>query len=125
MAPAFKLEKIGVILLGVKSVESSLPFYRDTLGMTVQGANNEFAFLNGGGVTLALAVPLSKNSPAMVGATEVVFSVPGVREAYAALRAQGVTFLNEPRVVNPPMWAANFTDPDGHRLSIYGPEKEK
>ena len=123
MAPIFKLEKIGVVLLGVKSMEASLPFYRDKLGMTVQGANEEFAFLAGGGVTLALAVPLSKNSPAMVGATEVVFSVSGVREAYVALREQGVTFLNEPRVVNPPMWACNFTDPDGHRLSIYGPEK--
>lgn len=123
MAEKFKLEKIGVILLGVKSIDASLPFYRDKLGMTVQGSNSEFAFLNGGGVTLALAVPLSKNSPAMVGATEVVFSVAGVQEAYAALRAQGVAFLIEPRVVNPPMWAANFVDPDGHRLSIYGPEK--
>jgi len=122
MALAFKLQKIALIMLGVKDIEASLAFYRDQLGMTVQHHNPEFAFLHGDGVTLALSTPIAKNSPAMVGATEIVFSVAGVRAAFAALRGQGVEFFIEPRVVNPPMWAANFADPDGHRLSIYGPE---
>jgi len=122
MTPPLKLEKIGIIMLGVKNMEASLAFYRDKLGMTVQFGNPEFSFLDGGGVTLALSLPIAKNSPAMVGATEIVFNVAGVRAAYSALRAQGVEFFIEPRVVNPPMWAANFADPDGHRFSIYGPE---
>jgi len=119
-----KLERIGVVMLGVTDVARAVEFYRDKLGMTVQHQNAEFAFLNGGGVTLALALPLAKNSPQMVGATEIVFSVEDVRAAYEALRARGVEFIIEPRVVNPPMWAANFTDPDGHRLSIFGPERK-
>lgn len=122
MALNFKLEKIGLIMLGVKSVDTSLAFYRDQLGMAVAQQIPGFAFLNGSGVMLALSEPTAKNSPALVGATEIVFSVASVREAYAALRASGVTFFVEPRVVNPPMWSANFTDPDGHRLSLYGPE---
>jgi catechol 2,3-dioxygenase-like lactoylglutathione lyase family enzyme len=118
-----KLNKIGLVMLGVKDLARAVAFYRDKLGMAVQSEiPNEFAFLNGGGVMLALAVPLSKNSPAMVGATEIVFSVESVRAAHAALRVRHVEFIMEPREVNPPMWAANFTDPDGHRLSIYGPE---
>ena len=51
-------------------------------------------------------------------------AVDDVRAAHAALRERGVAFTVEPRAVNPPMWAANFNDPDGHRLSIYGPEKK-
>ncbi len=117
-----KLDKIAVILLGVKNLEDSVTFYRDKLGLPLAQQSGEFAFFNAGGVTLVLGVPLSRNSPSMVGATEVVFGVSGVRQAYDALRARGVEFIQPPRVVNPPMWAANFTDPDGHRLSVYGPE---
>jgi len=122
MTSPCKLQKISIIMLGVINMEESLAFYRDTLGMAVQFSSAEFSFLQGDGVTLALSTPIAKNSPAMVGATEIVFSVDGVRAAFAALQAQGVEFFVEPRVVNPPMWAANFTDPAGHRLSIYGPE---
>ena len=118
-----QLSRIGVVMLGVQDLARAVAFYRDQLSLSLQQEfAGEFAFFDAGGVTLALSVPLSKNSPQMVGATELVFSVDGVREAYEALRARGVAFLREPRVVNPPMWAANFTDPDGHRLSIFGPE---
>jgi catechol 2,3-dioxygenase-like lactoylglutathione lyase family enzyme len=117
-----KLTKIGLIMLGTKDLAHAVAFYRDQLGMTVQSQIPGFAFLDGGGVRLALAEPLARASSHIVGATEVVFQVEGVRAAYEALRAQGVAFVNEPRVVSPPMWAANFTDPDGHRLSIFGAE---
>jgi len=53
---------------------------------------------------------------------EIVFSVEHVRAAYDALRAQGVEFTGEPRPITGPMWGANFRDPDGHILSIFGPE---
>jgi len=120
-----KLGKIAVLQLGVTDLARSVAFYRDQLGLKLQTViPGDFAFFDAGGMMFALSVGLAKNSPQMVGATEVVFSVDGVREAYEALRARGVAFLREPRVVNPPMWAANFTDPDGHRLSIFGPERK-
>jgi len=53
-----------------------------------------------------------------------VFSVEGVREAYDALRSRGVRFIAEPRNVTGPMWSANFSDPDGHGLSLFGPERK-
>jgi catechol 2,3-dioxygenase-like lactoylglutathione lyase family enzyme len=116
------LNKIGVVMIGTRDLARSLEFYRDRLGLTVQQQIPGFAFLDGGGVTLALSEPLARASEHMVGSTEVVFQVVGVHDAFAALQARGVTFMNEPRVVSPPMWAANFNDPDGHRLSIFGPE---
>ena len=120
--PEFKLKQIGVIMLGVKDAQRSAAFYRDRLGLAVKSAFEGFVFLDGGAVTLCLSEALAKASPKLAGATEVVFSVAEVRAAYEALRGQGVEFSHAPRAVSGPMWAANFRDPDGHGLSLFGPE---
>ena len=82
------------------------------------------AFIDAGPVTLCLSTPHARLSDPVAGATEVVFVVDDVRRAHATLRERGVTFLNEPRNVTGDQWAANFRDPDGHLLSIFGPEGE-
>ncbi len=114
--------KISHVMLGVESTARALSFYHDILGLAIQGEHPGFAFLDAGGFTLALSEGLAKASETQVGATELVFGVEDVTAAYDALRSDGVTFINEPRAVAGPMFAANFTDPDGHRLSIFGPE---
>ena len=119
----FRLSRVGTILLGVKDVGRSLAFYRDTLGLAMTAQFEGFAFFNGGGVTLALSEGLARALPQLAGAFEVVFQVDGVSEAYEALRERGVKFRIEPRQVAGPNWAANFDDPDGHHLSVFGPEK--
>jgi methylmalonyl-CoA/ethylmalonyl-CoA epimerase len=118
------LSKVGLVMLGVADMPRALAFYRDKLGMKVQSENAEFAFLDGGGVTLALSTPLQKHTKLGAGAVEIVFSVESVRGAHEALRARGVEFIQEPRAVVGTMWSANFKDPDGHHLSIFGPEKK-
>ena len=121
----FALSRIAVAMLGVTDLARSVAFYRDTLGLSLQSEiPGEFAFFNAGSVTLALSVPHTKHTGRGAGATEVVFSVEGVREAYDSLRARGVRFTNEPRNVTGPMWGANFSDPDGHGLSLFGPERK-
>jgi catechol 2,3-dioxygenase-like lactoylglutathione lyase family enzyme len=120
----FKLAKIGVVMLGVADVARSVAFYRDRLGLTVKQEIPGFAFLDGGAVMLALSQPLARATHQGPGSTEIVFSVEDVRAAHAALLAKGVAFTQEPRVVSGPMWAANFNDPDGHRLSVFGPERK-
>ena len=118
-----KLSKIGVVMLGVKDLGASIAFYRDKLGLTLaQEIPNDFAFFNAGGVTLALAIPLAKHTGQGPGCTEVVFSVADVTAAFEALKGRGVQFTQQPRVATGPMWVANFNDPDGHRLSIFGPK---
>lgn len=60
-------------------------------------------------------------SERIVGATEVVFQVDDVQAAFDALRKRGVAFDSAPHNATGSEWAANFRDPDGHRLSIFGP----
>ena len=119
-----KLTQIGVVMLGVADLNRSVAFYRDKLGVSVKQEIPGFTFLDGGGVTLCLSQPLGRTTGPAAGATEIVFSVEDVRAAYEALRGRGVQFTNEPRNVSGPMWAANFQDPDGHRLSVFGPERK-
>ncbi len=118
----FRLQRIGLILLGVKDLARSIGFYRDRLGLTLQNQIPGFAFLDGGAVTLGLSEPVARALPQGAGSSQVVFNVEHVRAAYDALRAKGVSFSGEPRVVSGTSWAANFDDPDGHHLSIFGPE---
>jgi catechol 2,3-dioxygenase-like lactoylglutathione lyase family enzyme len=122
METAFRLSKIGLVMLGVSDLEKSIGFYRDRLGLTLAMRFEGFAFFEAGGVTLALNRGLVQGTGPIAGASEVVFAVEHVRAAFEALRAQGVEFINEPRVVSPGNFAANFRDPDGHLLSVFGPE---
>jgi len=119
---SFKLKQIGVVMLGVGELARSLAFYRDTLGLGFKGQNEGFAFLDAGGVMLCLSESLGRVSKHIPGATEIVFSVDDVRQAHKELASRGVMFIHEPRVITGPMWGANFQDPDGHNLSVFGPE---
>lgn len=121
----FKLTQVSHVMLGVRELARSVAFYRDTLGLAIQfEIPASFAFLDGGGVILCLSQPLARASQQIAGATEVVFSVDDVRGAYEALRARGIQFTHEPRNVTGSSWAANFEDPDGHKLSVLGPERK-
>jgi catechol 2,3-dioxygenase-like lactoylglutathione lyase family enzyme len=118
----FKLNRISIVMLGVRDVERSTAFYVEKLGLHSTGQVPGFAFLDGGGVTLSLSEPLAGVSQTLVGATEVIFAVDDVRSAHRELQAKGVRFLNEPQCVDGVNWAVDFADPDGHVLSIFGPE---
>ncbi len=115
--------RVGNIMLGSTDIERSVAFYHDTLGLPVQFRSPEFAFLDAGSITISVSAPHAKLSDPPAGGTEVVFTVDGVREAHQTLAARGVIFLNEPRNVTGDQWAANFRDPDGHLLSVFGPER--
>jgi catechol 2,3-dioxygenase-like lactoylglutathione lyase family enzyme len=115
------LSRIGVLILGVTDLERSVGYYRDTLGLPVRGTGGEFAFLDAGGITLALRESRALSPPGEEGGVEVVFSVEDVGAAHAALRSRGVEFRCDPRVVTGDQFAADFRDPDGHVLSIFGP----
>jgi catechol 2,3-dioxygenase-like lactoylglutathione lyase family enzyme len=121
----FRLSKIATVLLGVREMAASVAFYRDQLGLGVQFEIPGFTFLDAGGVTLCLSEPLARalagpDQP-LAGVAELVFSVEDVQSAYVALAAKGVKFIREPHNVTGTQWAANFEDPDGHKLSIFGP----
>ena len=110
-----------MLMLGVTDMPRSVVFYRDVVGFPVQFGNDEITFLDGGGVTLVLqarqALPPSDDGDR----TEIVLPVEDIDSAHRALRGRGAVFRVEPRVVTGDRLAADFRDPDGHVLSIFGP----
>ena len=120
-AAEVKLSKLGTVMLGVRDLEKSIGFYRDTLGLPLQFAAPEFAFLDGGGVSVGLRKAPNLASASDEGRTELVFYVDDIDAAQASLRSRGVRFRIEPRIVTGEKLAADFRDPDGHVLSIFGP----
>ena len=112
--------QISMVMLGVENVARSVEFYRDTLALELRSQSAEFAFFSAGSITLALGAPLGKAVQPRSGATEIIFPVQSVAEAHALLIDRGCTFINQPREVTSGSWAASFTDPDGHRLTIFG-----
>lgn len=118
----FRLSRVSNIMLGVRELAQSLDFYHGKLGLAIKMQLSELALLDAGPVGLGLSTGHARSAPHIAGATEVVFHVENVRAAYEALSGKGVIFLNGPRQATPSEWAAHFRDPDGHLLSIFGPE---
>jgi methylmalonyl-CoA/ethylmalonyl-CoA epimerase len=113
--------KLGTVLLGVKDLERALGFYRDLLGFPVKFQGGEVAFLDAGGPMIALRHVNDLGAFGDERRTELVMHVDDVQSSYEALRAKGITFDRAPRVVMGDRWATDFRDPDGHVLSIFGP----
>ena len=118
----FKLSVFGDIILGVSDLARSVAFYRDILGFHLQRQGDGFAFFLGGGVSFVLSEPLLKMRPGPIGAMEIVFNVDDVRGAWKILKNRGLGFTTEPMEISGTLWGASFDDPDGHHLSILGPE---
>jgi methylmalonyl-CoA/ethylmalonyl-CoA epimerase len=118
----FRLSKAPIVILSVTDLNRAIEFYRDRLGLKLTSTNEDFAFFDAGGFTLALRGGRPKADPADLASTEIAFAVERVKPAHQALRAQGVEFKREPRVITGTTWATDFRDPDGHVLSIVGPE---
>jgi predicted enzyme related to lactoylglutathione lyase len=114
--------QISMIMLGVENIARSVEFYRDTLALKLQNQSAGFAFFSAGGVTLGLNLALGQAVQPRPGATEIIFPMDSVVAAHALLVQRGCQFLNEPREVTTGSWAATFTDPDGHRLTLFGPK---
>lgn len=68
-------------MLGVSSLEKSIPFYRDLLGLTIAAqVEGEFVFFDAGGsVQLALRKISDSTYP---GDTEFVFEVQDIYQSY-------------------------------------------
>jgi catechol 2,3-dioxygenase-like lactoylglutathione lyase family enzyme len=119
---AFAQMKASIVILAVTDLNRSIEFYRDRLGLKLTSTNEDFAFFDAGGITIALRGGRPKADPAVLASTEIAFGVEHVKPAYQALSKAGVTFRVQPRIVTGTTWATDFRDPDGHVLSIVGPE---
>jgi predicted enzyme related to lactoylglutathione lyase len=118
----YSIPPATMVMLGTRDVQKSIPFYRDLLGLKLTQQFEGFAFFNAGNITLILSEGLARAAEHVIGAMEIVFSVEDIRAAHEALKNQGVQFAKDPFQVNGPMFAAHMLDPDGHLLSLFGPE---
>jgi catechol 2,3-dioxygenase-like lactoylglutathione lyase family enzyme len=114
------LSKLRQVILLVRDLPAAVNFYRDLLGMKVKyTVPDEFVFLDGGAIELALRATDSAVTP---GLTELVFQVDDVFATYEALKSRGLVFSGPPRAVTgsekASLFATDFRDPDGHVLSI-------
>jgi catechol 2,3-dioxygenase-like lactoylglutathione lyase family enzyme len=124
MTADVKLARIANIILRVADLKRSMAFYGGTLGMTLNFNFENFAFYDGGEVTLALNQTSAGAGEAGKQLTEIVFDVEDIHAAYEALAERGVKFSRPPRIVTQDathdVFATDFRDPDGHALSIMG-----
>ena len=123
-----KLSTLAYVIVYVKDTKKSLPFYRDVLGMKVKFEDNGWVEMETGAVTLALHADEKHKVEHAVGPVPV-FSVEDIYAAYEGLKNKGVKFDKELQVVcegeeGKVGKSADFRDPDGNRLSVFGYAKE-
>jgi catechol 2,3-dioxygenase-like lactoylglutathione lyase family enzyme len=115
------LRTIGQVHISVTDLERSVAFYRDTLGIPFlfEVPGQPMAFFDCDGVRLYLGEPESsefRSNPILY------FRVDDLDEAYTALRARGVTFVDEPHLIahmeDHDLWMVAFRDPDGNHLVL-------
>ena len=122
MASEVRLSHISAIMLGVRDLPQAQAFYENTLGLKPVMQTPQLVLLQCGGVLLGLSRGHARTGAQIAGATEVVFQVASVRETHRALSQRGVAFVTEPHQATPTDWVAHLRDPEGHLLSIFGPE---
>jgi methylmalonyl-CoA/ethylmalonyl-CoA epimerase len=102
------IKKINHIGIAVHSIDASLPFYRDVLGMVYEGAEEvaeqkvKVAFLAVGESRIELLEPTAPDSPVAKflekngeGTHHIAYEVDDLPAALAALKAQGVRLIDE------------------------------
>lgn len=119
---ASSMTKITLIALGVSDIAKSVEFYSRKAGFELQNQFGSLAFFTAGPVTLMLNGGLRRPGAQLAGAMEIVVAAESVTVAHRELMERGCNFINEPREVMPGSWAATFSDPDGHWLTLFGPK---
>ena len=127
--------RISVITIGVDSLERSVVFYRDGLGLITEGIvgtqyeNGAVAFFDmQAGLKLALwtrksiaadsGLPLGPPSSTEMALAHNVAAEAEVREIMAKAQAAGAKVIKHP---GPAFWGSytgSFQDPDGHLWEI-------
>lgn len=106
------MKKVDHIGIAVKDMESALPYYIETLGLTLIGIEEvdsqkvKVAFIDAGNIKLELLEPTDEDSPVAKfiekrgeGIHHIAFGVTDIRLRMAELREKGVQLLqDEPKL---------------------------
>jgi methylmalonyl-CoA/ethylmalonyl-CoA epimerase len=118
-APAVSLEKIGQIAITVDDLARARDFYQNTLGMKFLFDAGNLAFFKCGDIRLMLSTP---DKPAPRGGTILYFKVSDIHATFAALKARGVSFIDEPHLIakmpDHDLWMVFLRDSEHNTLGI-------
>lgn len=102
------MEKVDHIGIAVKSIEKSLPYYIETLGLKlihteeVESEKVQVAFIDSGNVTLELLQPLDETSAIHSfiekkgeGIHHIAFGVSNIQDRLNELKEKGVRLIQE------------------------------
>ena len=121
MTPPVRLDQIGQIAINVHDLERAVAFYRDTLGMRfLFQAPGGLAFFDCGGVRLMLGA--AENPDFDHPASVLYYKIDNIDTAYAAMKANGVTFIDEPHLIarmsDHELWMVFFRDSEENVLAM-------
>ena len=113
------VSRINVLYLYVRDMERSLGFYRDLLGLPMEGDEHWQEARFGDGFRFALHVAHEGLGELSSGTVHIDFQVTDVDEAAGKLRAAGV----EVRETMRDEWgsAVEVIDPDGYAIQLFEP----
>lgn len=120
------IKGISYVIFYAEDMEASCTWYRDTLGLTPKMESPDWTEYETGATTLAIHPRHGDaEAPPAGGCMDVVFEVDDVVAMHAELAERGVEFKCTPRSVcemgpDAEGHAAEFTDPDGNLMSIFG-----
>ena len=117
-----KIGKISQIAIPVSSLEPSIAFYGETLGLPLLfRADPGMAFFDIEGLRLMLS-EAEEGSPIGPSGPILYFSTPDIAAAWKDLTAAGAELVREPQITHKTddteLWLAFFKDPDGHTLAL-------
>jgi len=114
---------VSIVMLGVTDLERSTRFYELTMERPVRfRAGDSIVFVDAGAIMIGLNTALGEHRRPLAGATELVFSVASVAASHRVLTDRAAVCITPPRRVTDKDWTATFADPDGHYLTLFGPE---
>jgi predicted enzyme related to lactoylglutathione lyase len=113
---------LRVVYLYVKDIERGKRFYRDVLGLTLEGDHDWVETTLPGGVRFALHLWHEGSAEPSSSGVNVDFEVPDIDAAAERLRDAGVEIGEIHR--EPFGSFFTFVDPEGYRLELFQPRAE-
>ena len=117
MATALSVSNLSVVYLYVRDMERSLAFYRDLLGIPLEGDEHWAETTFPGGTRFALHATREGVGELSSGTVHVDFEVDDADAAAEVLREHGVA-VGE-RVHDTWGTAVEVADPDGYTISLF------
>ena len=122
MGDGTQVEGVTQIAITVSDVPAAVQFYGGAIGLPQLPipAPPTMAFFMMGDVRLMLSQPEAGFAPG--GGTVVYLKVGRIKEAVAAMKARGVTFVRDEHLIaklpDREVWLAEIKDPSGNALAL-------